>query len=555
MAAPLGVAGTLGGLDIRRKEYTESALTHSLGGWPSERDSLHTLTVGDILREHRRSRPHHLAAVDGAVRLTYRQLDERVNRLADSLRGAGLGPGDRLLWLGQNSFRVLECLLAAAKLGAIFIPANWRQTAEEIAFVLGDADPKVVVWQAAEVGEAVADARRLSGGGALWIQHDAEGDHSYEAFVATGSDLDDEAFVPGTWPVFGIYTAAFEGRPNATLMSHDALVIENLAIGRVAELDDATVFLNSGPLFHLGTFMTTSATFHLGGANIFVPRVDSEALCGLIEAESCNRAFIFGPTLDAIRALNADGRFDLSSLWGEAAPAAYWPCTPSRNPGTGRASGYGQSEVVGLGTFAALGRPGQGAHGRPLPVVQLRVVDADGRELPPGELGELVFRGPTVMAGYLNRPELNRERSVGGWHHTRDLGRREGDGSITFVGPMTRIIKSAYENIYPAEVEACIARHPAVGEVAVLGVPDPRWTQSVKAVVVLRPGASATAEEIVEHCRVNIASYKKPRLVEFVAALPRRPDGSVNRDELDRRHGGGGYPGVGAAASARAGAG
>jgi long-chain acyl-CoA synthetase len=516
------------------------------GGWASERDQLHTLTIGDVLREHRRSRPHHLAAVDGTFRETYSELDHRVNRLCGGLRAAGLGAGDRLLWLGQNSFRMLECLFAAAKLGAILIPANWRQTADELAFVLTDSEPRVVVWQAAEVGDTVAAVRNRADGPAMWIQHDGTGDGSYEAFLAAGEDVDDEAFVPGTWPVLGVYTAAFEGRPSATLLSHDALVLENLAIARVGELDDTTVFLNSGPLFHLGTLMTTAATFQVGGTNVFAPRVDAEALCRLIEGERCNRAFLFGPTLEAIRALNCDRRFDLGSLWGDAPPEGYWPCTPSRNPASGRSSGYGQSEVVGLGTFAGLGRAGEGAHGRPLPVVQLRVVDSEGRELPPGEVGELVFRGPTVHTGYLHRAALNQERSTGGWHHTRDLGRREPDGSITFIGPMTRIIKSAFENIYPAEVESCIAGHPAVAEAAVIGIPDPRWTQSVKALVVLKPGAAASVEEIVQHCRAHIASYKKPRLVEFVPALPRRRDGSVDSEELDRLHGGGGYPGVAA---------
>src|SRR5262249_56540964 len=132
------------------------------------------------------------------------------------------------------------------------------------------------------------------------------------------------------------------------------------------------------------------------------------------------------------------------------------------------------------------------------------------------ETGEIVARGPPVMNGYGTRPEGNARRKRGGWHHTSALGRREHDGTITFIGPATRMIKSAAENIYPAEVEGCIARHPAVAECAIIGVPDAQWTQSVKAIVVLRDGASATADEIVEHCRTQIASYKKPRTVELV---------------------------------------
>jgi long-chain acyl-CoA synthetase len=172
------------------------------------------------------------------------------------------------------------------------------------------------------------------------------------------------------------------------------------------------------------------------------------------------------------------------------------------------------------------------------------VVGPDGQPAPAGEIGELVVRGPMVMCGYHRRPDLTAARQRHGWHHTGDLGRREADGSLSFVGPMTRIVKSAAENIYPAEVEACLRTHPAVAEAAVIGVPDPRWGQSVKAVVVLAQGCTAGAEELVDHCRTRIASYKKPRFVEFAGALPRR-GGAVDYDALDAGYGGGGYPGVG----------
>jgi long-chain acyl-CoA synthetase len=161
-----------------------------------------------------------------------------------------------------------------------------------------------------------------------------------------------------------------------------------------------------------------------------------------------------------------------------------------------------------------------------------------------GETGEIVARGVTIHNGYHDRDELNAERFRGGWWHTGDLGRREADGSLTFVAPLTRIVKSAAENIYPAEVEGCLARHPAVKEAAIIGVPDPKWTQRVVAVVVLEDGARAGAEELIEHCRSQIASYKKPSAVEFVDALPRK-GWAIDYDALDDRFGGGGYPGTG----------
>jgi long-chain acyl-CoA synthetase len=177
-------------------------------------------------------------------------------------------------------------------------------------------------------------------------------------------------------------------------------------------------------------------------------------------------------------------------------------------------------------------------------LIELRVVDAEGVDVPPDEVGEMIVRGPVVMNGYHNRPSLNAEKFRGGWYHTGDLARRHGDGSVTFIAPMSRMIKSAAENIYPAEVEACLRQHPLVRAAAVIGVPDERWAQSVKAIVVLEEGASIDATELIEFCRASIASYKKPRVVTFVDELPMRGY-AIDYDSLDAVHGGGGYPGGG----------
>jgi len=510
-------------------------------------DVLHGLTFADVLREHRRSRPQKIAVVDHDfardVRLTYVELDERVNRLAGALAGAGVGPGDRVLWLGQNSFRVLEGLAAAAKLGAMFCPANWRQSADEMAFVIDDVEAKVVIWQDEEIGDTVRRARDLATSSALWLQHDAAGKDSYEAFVGDATTEDPGTDVDPASSLLLIYTAAFTGRPNGAMLSHTALVTQGVVMGHLADIGADYVYLNCGPLFHIATFMTTLATFVAGGTNVFTRRVDAEELCRLIEADRCTGAFLIGPTLDQILDVNRDRRYDLKSLrafrgkreWNEMITVDTSPW--ARNPG-----GYGQTEVMGMLTFNTLAESPLGTHGRPSPVVQVRIVDPDDHEVPVGETGEIVARGPTVMNGYWNRPEENARRQRNGWHHTNDLGRREADGTITFIGPATRMIKSAAENIYPAEVEGAIAKHPAVAECAVIGIPDAQWTQSVKAIVVLKDGATATADEIIDHCRAHIASYKKPRTVEFVEKLPRQGF-AIDYEALDAHFGGGGYPG------------
>jgi long-chain acyl-CoA synthetase len=205
--------------------------------------------------------------------------------------------------------------------------------------------------------------------------------------------------------------------------------------------------------------------------------------------------------------------------------------------------GYGQTEVGGMLTFLGLAEGGAGFAGRPSPLVQVRILAPDGSEVPVGETGEICARGKTLFSGYFARPDLNAEKTAYGWHHTGDLGRREPDGTITFIGPKLRMIKSGAENVYPAEVERALKSHPAVADAAVIGVPDPGWHQAVKAVVALEPEAKATEEELVEHVRGLLAAYKKPRHVTFVDSIPKRgftPD----YDALDAAHGGGNYPGT-----------
>jgi acyl-CoA synthetase (AMP-forming)/AMP-acid ligase II len=508
-------------------------------------DPLHSLTLGDVLRQHRRSFPRRTAVIDGDRRLTFPELDDRVSALANALRADGFAPGDRILWLGQNSFRVLEGLLAAAKAGGSFCPANWRQTGKELATVIDDLEPKVVVWQDAEMGDAVREARELIAHQCRWLQHDAEtdGPDTYEGFLSGASADDPEVAVDPASPVLLMYTAAFTGTPNAAMLSHTAVLVQDLVMGMMQEISCDYVYLNCGPLFHVATFMTTMATFHFGGTNVFTPRVDAEELCQLIDTHRCTGAFVMGPTIGEILELNGDGKYDLKSLrtfggsskWNEM-------ITVDTSPWARKPAGFGQTEVMGMLTFNAWGGDQEGSSGRASPMVQVRIVDPDGNEVEAGETGEIVARGPTVMNGYFGRDDVNAERLRDGWHHTNDLGRQEADGSLSFVAPKGRLIKSAAENIYPAEVEGCINGHPAVKESAVIGIPDPKWDQSVKALVVVREGETVTADDIIEHCRSNIASYKKPRTVEFVDELPRN-GWLIDYDALDARFGGGNYPG------------
>jgi acyl-CoA synthetase (AMP-forming)/AMP-acid ligase II len=500
--------------------------------------------MGDILREHRRSRPQMIAAVDGDVRLTWPQLDARVNRLANALKGMGVAQGDRILWLGQNSFRLFEALLAAAKIGAVFCPLNWRMSGVEMANAVDDFQPGVAIWQDGEIGAEVARCRELATHDCRWVQHDGDGEGSYEALLAAASEIDDDARIDSELPLLAIYTAAFDGRPNAALLPHSTLLYQSLVIAHAESITEKSVFLNSGPLFHLGTMLSTLAVFTFGGRNVFLARVDAEEMLQNIARERVTHAFVAQPTIAQIRQVNAEGKYDVSSLWSSPlAPEWASPLVmPANVPFNSKPTVYGQTEIMGFAVMGWLG--GQGA-GRTSPLLQMRIADDEGNELGVDAVGEICARGVQVMSGYYNRPEENARRSRDGWHRTRDLGKRLEDGSIVFVGPKTTMIKSGVENIYPAEVESCLRGVAAVQDVCVIGVPDPVWSQNVKALVVLKPGQSASAEELIEHCRTQMASYKKPKSIVFVEALVRGRDGALDRAAADAAHGGGGYPSAG----------
>ncbi|MCA1831181.1 MAG: AMP-binding protein [Actinomycetota bacterium] len=482
-------------------------------------------TLADLVRENARSYPLREAVACSGERLTFAEFDARVNGLAAVLGDAKVRRGDRVLWLAQNCHRALEMLFACAKLGAVFVPANWRQAAEEMAFVIEDSQPRLAVWQEAEIGQRVAAARAVAGRDTAWLRIDELGTRADEE---PAEDIDEDAVI------VQMYTAAFEGRPRGAQLSHRNLVTSSLQHAFTQRYGWDDVHLASMPFFHVLGLLNAVAIFHVGALNVVVRRSDPEEISRLISAERVTRAILIGPTVgDVIRAAEHH-RHDLSSLrtipGGGGADAERWSqmTTPDLPP----MGGYGQTELAGQVTYDAYGPRGEGSHGHAAPLAVVRIVGEEGDELSPGEAGEIVVRGPQIMRGYAG------VASVGEWRHTGDLGRREADGSITFIGPKTELIKTGAENVYPAEVEAALARHPAVKESCVFGVSDPVWRKAVKAVVVLRDGESLDAPTLIDFCKEHIASYKKPRDIQFVTQLPRAASGTIDRDEVKRLYGG-----------------
>jgi long-chain acyl-CoA synthetase len=357
-----------------------------------------------------------------------------------------------------------------------------------------------------------------------------------ERLLAAALPADPVTIVDDESPVLELFTAAFTGQPRGVLLTHRGIVTQNLVLAAMREIEGyGEVYLASGPMFHIGVLLKLFALLHLGGRTVIIPRVDAEAVCRAVHNERCTSAFLFPPTIGEIAEHNAGGKFDLSSLRSvpgqppEAVRAAWYAMTSCVPPTDGGVTGYGQTETLGMVTFSGRPPPGIGAFGRPSPVVAVRIVDGDGAEVPDGELGEIVVRGPQLMLGYHDEaPEPD------GWHHTNDLGRREVDGTISFLGPKLDLIKTGMENVYPTEVENVLRQHPGVADACVIGIPDEVWGQSVRAVVQPVPGRTLAAQELVEFVRERIASYKKPRSVVLVDALPRSGP-MVDRTEVKRR--------------------
>lgn len=502
------------------------------------------LDLAAMLEEHGRrwaARPA-IADMESGQRLDYAGLAARVRGLAGWMAARGVGEGDRIVWLGQNAHCVLEALMAAGRIGASLAILNWRQSEDELRFVLDDLDPKLILWQPGSASEALRGA--WAARPALWLCQDpADPACAYEGAIVEAHAAPPPAALPGDAPQLLLYTAAFSGRPAAAILTRQALVLQAIFYAGLRGWNQETAYLSATPLFHVATLLDCLATFVAGGRNLFVRQADPARMCAIVAAEKVSDTFLLPPTMEKILELNGDGKYDLRSL----RTLAYKPewnamVTIDRSLWGERPYGYGQTETMAYATFTCIGDPGKGSMGRPSPLVALSILDEEGADLPDGQTGEIALSGWTVSPGYWRRPEYNALRyTADGRRRTNDLGRRESDGTISFLGPKGRLIKSAAENIYPAEVERCISRMEGVADVAVIGTPDPIWMQRVRAVVVAKPGAALDEAAVIEHCRQAIASYKKPSSVLFVDALP-RTDAGINYAEVNRLYEGGGYP-------------
>jgi fatty-acyl-CoA synthase len=481
---------------------------------------------------------------------TWAELDRRVTALAGALGRRGIGFGDRVLILMLNRTEYVESFLAANLLGAIAVPVNFRMTPPEIAYLVGDCEARIVITESvlAGVAAAVRDldstlATVIVAGGAT-----DDGVLGYDELIAEDGPPPEPVDVPNDSPALIMYTSGTTGRPKGAVLTHTNIAVQGASslftIG--ADLNNDVGFVGV-PLFHIAGIGNMISGLTLGRPTVLYPlgAFDPDGLLGVLEAEQVTAIFLVPAQWQAVCAAQKAHPRDLrlrALSWG-AAPASdtLLRDMAATFPGAEIFAAFGQTEMSPV-TCMLLSDDAirkLGSVGRVIPTVAARVVDEDMNDVPDGEVGEIVYRAPTLMAGYWNNPEATAEAFHGGWFHSGDLVRRDDEGYIWVVDRKKDMIISGGENIYCAEVENVLAAHPAIAEVAVIGRPDERWGEIPVAVVAL--GATApkelTVADLDDFLTERLARYKHPKAIEVVEALPRNPAGKVLKTELRTRFG------------------
>jgi long-chain acyl-CoA synthetase len=504
--------------------------------------------VADVIRRAAQRRPDVVALRHGERAITYAQLDERSNRLAQALLASGLGIGSRVAYLGHTAPEVIELLFAASKIGAVIVPLNWRLSPRELAAVLENAQAPQLIAGAGYVETAedlVARASRRLGLRVVASGHPA----AYEPWLAAHDAVDPGGRGEPSDVIVQMYTSGTTGVPKGVLTTHRNLAAAATTSSRWG-FDESTISLTPLPMFHIGGIGWVYCGLWHGATTILVSEFDAAQVIDVLERERVTNP-IFVPTmLQMLTAVPGAATRDYSALRSITYGAS--PITTTALRAVLRTFRcdliglYGLTESTG-GVVHLDGSDhdpeGPRQHllrsaGRPYPWVELRVVDPmTEEELPAHSVGEVWLRAPNVMAGYFDRSEETAATlTPDGWLRTGDGGYLDEDGYLFLTDRVKDMIVSGGENVYPIEVEEVLAQHPDVADVTVIGVPDPRWGETVKALIVTRDGSQPTAEELVAFARERLAGYKLPRSIDFVDGFPRTPTGKVLKRELRDRY-------------------
>jgi acyl-CoA synthetase (AMP-forming)/AMP-acid ligase II len=494
--------------------------------------------ITDALAHWAAGRPDEEALSYGGRRWTWAQWHDRVRRAAGGLAAAGVGPGDRVAFCDKNHPACLEVSLGAGLLGAVNAVINWRLAGDELDYVINDSGA-TVLFVGAELLPAIDAIRDRIPGVTRVIVVGGDGDE-YEAFLAGAPPATRGPEVTGEDPWLVMYSSGTTGRPKGVLLSHRNIVTHTVNVGPAVPFAAGDRNLVAMPLFHVGGTCYALLSIWAGVPATMTREPDPASLFAAL-AGGATHAFFVPAVIAGIFAAGDQAVAACQGLKYLVYGASPMPLPLLRRalaawPEMNFLQVYGQTEMSGVistlspAAHRDAARPQRlGSAGTPVPGVRLRVVDpATGQDVAPGQPGEFWFQSGQRMIGYLNRPgDTAQAITTDGWLRSGDIGHTD-DGGFMFLSDRIKdMIITGGENVYSPEPERVIAEHPAVAEVAVFGVPDDHWGESVRAAVVLRPGAAATAEEIIAFARERLAGYKCPRTVDFIAALPRNPSGKV----------------------------